>query len=82
MPCYGFKTQHGTAIICTGRQAKPRCRCGKRSEFQCDFPAPGRQSGTCDKHLCKAHARVVGEDRHYCIDHTAPAQRDLFAEAS
>ena len=27
------------------------------------------ESGTCDQACCEAHAREIGEDRHYCREH-------------
>jgi hypothetical protein len=30
---------------------------------------PTAKRGTCDQSCCEAHAREIGEDRHYCREH-------------
>ncbi len=56
-------------------QAPANCR--RRAEyqrvhgltmFQSD-PVFIRRGGTCDRSICEAHAREVGEERHYCSGH-------------
>lgn len=67
------------AIVCSrGRRHRERCAwCQFGSMFQCDAPVG---SGTCDKHLCAAHADEVGPDRHYCPMH-AKAAREATTDA-
>jgi hypothetical protein len=62
----------GMAIICERGRRRRRCAfagCERPAEVQCDFPVPGRASRTCDRYLCKPHARHVGPDRDYCRHH-------------
>lgn len=69
MPCIPFTFKGGRGILCT-RTPRPRCACGRPSEFQCDAPTQ-RKSGTCDKHLCSKCATAVGPDKHLCPVHKA-----------
>lgn len=63
-------------------QRRRNCRCGRRASLQCDWPAPERKSGTCDKAICEACARKDGE-KDYCPFHrgapaaTEPTQAEL-----
>lgn len=43
--------------------------CMRMSGFYCDHPTSG--GATCDRPLCDAHARQVGQNRHYCPQHFA-----------
>jgi hypothetical protein len=58
----------GVAIVCHSgpRPRTPRCRCGKPSSLQCDFPL---LHGTCDRYLCPGCAVHVGRNRDYCAEH-------------
>ena len=71
MKCRGFKTEDGISVIaCGSRLEVERCVCcGKSSGFQCDYPDPGRKSGTCDKLVCGECAKEVGFNLHHCPDH-------------
>lgn len=37
------------------------------AEFLCDYPVG--HDKTCDRYLCKACAKTVGRDMHYCPSH-------------
>jgi hypothetical protein len=82
-----------SAIIC-GRGA-PKCwrRCGRRSEFQCDFPVGRYKSGKkkgqvrdCNRHLCPDYAQhgvthgVDFCDEHYPLAKAAYERKQLNAE--
>jgi hypothetical protein len=57
------------AIVCgSGKRPRtPRCRCGRTSSIQCDFPL--LDGKTCDQHLCRSCAVPVGRNRDYCPEH-------------
>lgn len=38
-------------------------------EFRLSGEYQVRRTATCDAPCCEAHAREVGDDRHYCADH-------------
>lgn len=67
MPCNHLRLDNGAvAIICGGRKTK-YCKCGKPSEFQCDWKIGGGR--TCSRHLCGDHAQEVAPNKHLCPDH-------------
>jgi hypothetical protein len=80
MICETIIAPDGTRMIaCSGRRRRPRCAfgCGAFATKQCDFP---RGKGTCDRHLCDAHAVNVGPDRDYCHDHEGRPAPQLTLE--
>jgi hypothetical protein len=62
----------GTAIVTHSGGRWCSCGCRRRATIQCDFPKPGRKSGTCDAWLCRGCAVSVGPDRDHCPEHPAP----------
>jgi len=75
MPCTPFTLPGGARGFVCSRTPRPRCACGKPSEYQCDAP---RGRSTCSRHLCAACATQVGPDTHLCPDHaTGPAQQAM-----
>lgn len=62
----------GHAKVCGSRTRAPRCwSCGASGAGrQCDAPTP---KGTCDRHVCLACAKNIGEDRDLCPEHAAAA---------
>lgn len=67
MACQTLSLGGGTVIVC-GRGHRPRrcfC-CTKSAGFQCDWKVAG---GTCDRHICGAHAHPVAENKHLCPQH-------------
>ena len=69
MPCTTAKTAGGFAIVCSGRQALPRCTCGERAPLLCDWKIG--EGKTCDRPIC-THCTVspaLGKD--LCPDHAA-----------
>lgn len=74
MPRY-CQTFHGPdgrpmAIVCGTRERTPKCACGGRSAFQCDFPLRGSATGrTCSRHLCNACVRRHDGGLDYCETH-------------
>lgn len=80
MPCTRITLTGIRAIVCTSGR-RPRCVCGARPVFQCDYPTK-RRSGTCDRHLCARCAVVAGQDKHLCPVHAAaPAKLDVEVAA-
>lgn len=81
MPFYRVDGIEGLVHM-KGRRLPPPCSvkgCLRMSAYQCDGPvAPNR---TCDRHLCKLHAKEVGKNRHHCPDcaAAAPSRRRLAA---
>lgn len=76
MPCVPFTTPEGlTGIMCMSRGSTPRCPCGNRGVFLCDWKVPERKSGTCDAPLCGRCATSPAKDKHLC-----PAHRVAWAE--
>ena len=72
MPCQPFTLPSGGRGFICSRTPRPRCQCGKPSEFQCDAPKGKR---TCSRHLCAQHATQTGPDRHLCPDHAEGPQQ-------
>lgn len=74
MPRYGewIRMPDGTAghVSYSGPRRRPKCRhCRRRADYECDFPDPSRESGTCDAPLCKFCAVFFPRDRHECRAH-------------
>jgi hypothetical protein len=65
MPCKTIPLGDGYAIVCSrsrGRSSR-LCGCGRIAPLVCDWPTPGRASGTCDKPVCNSCRRVIrGKD--------------------
>lgn len=59
------------AIICGGRHhAKKFCSCGRQAELLCDWKIPGKaKTGTCDRAICRIHAKEVAPEKHLCPEH-------------
>lgn len=75
MPCTPFTLPGGSRGFVCSRTPRPRCACGKPSEYQCDAPK-GRS--TCSRHLCASCATQVGPDTHLCPEHSqGPAQQAM-----
>ncbi len=75
MACSHVRIGDGmTAIVCGGRRV-PTCKskrgdgstCGAAGEFQCDWKIT--KTRTCDRYICKAHAKQVDTNKHLCPDH-------------
>src|SRR5262245_1946019 len=75
MPALLIETrdEHGRVvsgrIVCVrmSKRRPSRCsECAADSVYLCDGPVPSHSSGTCDRKLCKAHATVIGRDKHLC----------------
>lgn len=85
MPCdviYLGKPGH-TVIVCSrgGRRKKEPCfvrDCRRQGEVLCDWPRKaGDKVLTCDRLCCRTHARHVGTDKDYCLEHALQARRNL-----
>lgn len=62
--------RRGRRVVCS------RPGCNRAALYECDFSVATRKSGTCDARICERHAKVVGDDRHYCVPHaSAPEPR-------
>lgn len=68
MPCRTYRSADGkvNVFICGRRPTRKCALCDRPSEVLCDFPVKGK---TCDKPCCRQHAKRVGEDRDYCVEH-------------
>ena len=79
MPCNPLRDKDDRVVgfVCTRGQKVPACSepgCTWRSERLCDYPLRGEKAGqTCDRPLCRRHARRVGPDRDYCPPHATEA---------
>jgi hypothetical protein len=60
----------GVAFVCgRGRRGK-LCfvrHCGRDSEVLCDWPLGNGK--TCDRPCCRGHAKRVGDNVDYCLEH-------------
>jgi hypothetical protein len=61
MSCTPINLGNGAVgIVCTGRNARRRCKCGRAATLLCDFPKPARSEysaqKTCSKPLCEGCA--------------------------
>jgi hypothetical protein len=65
MPC----ERRDNMVICSRGKRKPvKCHfCNSDSTLLCDWHMPNGK--TCDKPLCRRHARFAGKDIDYCKDH-------------
>lgn len=87
MACDGIKVPGGFAIVC-GRRRAPKCwvsHCPRPGERECDYPAPGRKSGTCDRKICAGHSLRITDNVDYCPEHAIThrarqAQPTLFSD--
>lgn len=71
MPCERVTLPGGiTAIVCSSRTPK-RCACGARATQECDWKVPTRQSGTCDRPICRRCSHVPAPDKDLCPEHAA-----------
>jgi transcriptional regulator with XRE-family HTH domain len=73
-------TEMGTLHICEHTELCDECFTDN-AVAQCDYPTP---NGTCDRWLCAAHRNklVDFEDRDYCGEHMAEAQRPVTKRRS
>lgn len=80
MPCDIIRDGQGTPVgfVCGGRRRgkKEPCfvrDCIRHGEVLCDYvvarPRPDRKAVTCDRLCCRNHARRVGKDKDYCLEH-------------
>ena len=76
MPCRTVRLPDGGVALVKMARVQPKiCQsCGWRTaRLQCDYPDPGRKSGTCDKYLCHDCAQTVrasdGTQVDFCPDH-------------
>ncbi len=83
MKCTPFKAGGVSAIICgRGRRAANCVICTRlgikrESTLLCDFklnPQAVTHGKTCDKALCREHARTVQPGVDWCIDHPVEVQ--------
>lgn len=58
-------------IVCGRPRGRPRarkcCSCKSTSQFQCDWKVG--KAKTCDKYLCRTHAKEVAPEKHLCPEH-------------
>jgi hypothetical protein len=58
----------GRAIVCSSRR-RDKCACGRPATLLCDWKAPERRSGTCDRPICARCATMPAENKDLCPDH-------------
>ena len=84
MQCIPFKSADGQAsgLICRGRGRLKREPCFVRDclragEVLCDWPmkAGPEKTITCDRRCCRIHAKSVGPDKDYCLEHALQARK-------
>ena len=69
-----IESKDGTITFLCGRQHVGLCfACGAEASYACDYPVD-EWGNSCDVDMCKAHATVVGWNRHYCEAHVRVAQ--------
>ncbi len=51
-----------------GKRKSWQCSCGEYAHLQCDWPEPVRQSGICEKAVCRKCARHV-DGKDFCPFH-------------
>lgn len=76
-------------IVC-GLPKRKFCACGRPADYLCDWKVAAKESGTCDRPICAAHAKQVAPGKHLCPEHRGrwdewqrkhpPAQASLFEE--
>jgi hypothetical protein len=86
--CEHIQLPGGGFVICGGRHKPKYCACGRAADFLCDWKVSARNSGTCDRPICKQHAQQVAPGKHLCPEHQRafeawkvkhpPAQQSLF----
>jgi len=76
MPCHWIKLEDGTiAHIRTSGHRRAKChKCGKPSDFLCDFPMHRTIGGdvlkTCDRNLCSSCTnKGISPDKDFCDEH-------------
>lgn len=72
MACEIVKLENGfRAIVCTrGRRSSPKCSCGRRADFVCDWKI--RPAMTCDAPVCAECAVSPAKDKHICPERAGP----------
>lgn len=79
MPCIRMRMPDGNvAIVKVGNgknHPKPCAWCGFLATLQCDWKMS--DGTTCDRHLCEAHGKEVGPEKHLCPEHQAAFDRWL-----
>ncbi len=57
-----------------------RCKCGRRSELECDYPLRGKKYGTiCGRPLCRSCAVVIALVGLFPVGNYCPAHAKLTA---
>lgn len=85
MPCEIIRDGQGAPMgfVCGGRRRGKREPCFVRDcrrpgEVLCDWivlrSAPNRQPVRCSRLCCRNHARHVGKDTDYCLEHFVKAR--------
>lgn len=55
--------------------------CSSRGEYLCDFPLKGKKEGqTCDRPMCRRHAKLIKHNTHYCPAHAKAVQEKTVPE--
>ncbi len=67
MACYHMTDKHGARIHICGDLGAHCSDCAWLAEVLCDYPVGDDK--TCDRSLCRGHAKEIGENVHYCKVH-------------
>jgi hypothetical protein len=62
-----MRDKHGAIIHMCGDLGDHCADCAWVGEILCDYPVG--EGKTCDRILCRSHAKEIGEDLHYCKTH-------------
>lgn len=67
MPCIPFTVPGGgRGFAC---MAATRCKCGRRATRLCDWKAPERPTGTCDRAMCVRCTTRPAPEKDLCPTH-------------
>ena len=70
MPCKQITLPDGTAaIVCSRRQPRRRCTCGKIADRLCEWKVASHKSGTCDAPICAICSTQPSADKDLCPPH-------------
>jgi hypothetical protein len=68
-----FLDGKAVGFACGERKRTPNCSvpgCDRPGNFQCDYHVSGkRNSSTCDKYICIAHATRIAFEKDLCPKH-------------
>jgi hypothetical protein len=76
MRCTRIAVPGGIGFVCSSREPRKSCSCGRASTALCDYPLTGSKAGkTCDKPLCDRCRVRIGDNVDRCPAHHALEQQ-------